>query len=656
VTDPAERFIEAAVRPLADNAELQMMAAQELRAAIENAPEGALGDSLEQAAANLESARPRNNWKIILYAAAALAAILVAIPVARDCIRLRVGPWAFLWPGQRLVELLGPLTASERLLLFGDHSQPKRAAALERLWESDRENPALFAIYARACAAERKLPADFLKTSDRIDPQNAWFRYLAAGVTGYKSVEETRVPYRIRKVNPDAPRFRILKPAEYAEALQLFTEATRLPKADSYKKDLLLRRIEILPPGDDASSRELTRAYLESAEPFVVWTGRELSPVISARAEELAAAGDKQGFIELAASWEIFTRRWVENDDLIASSLNSLPDLTRAARTLGLESHAARYTRLELAIQKRWIHQQQRTLLLTKQWKDVDWIGGGILAAGTKVEHSPTVEPIDLLPHTMATREMLRRFASAAAAVVVMVALLLGASGRFMRGRQVQSLSATLLKVLRPSDYLWIILGGVVIPLLVHVLGEWIVSAASSLSTKYAAEETSLRFGALVAAMLAFPALLAAKQLGVRLGGLGWPGPPAFGLRACFFMTVFAFVSGCTRSETAQVLGWAFVVIPVGIVFISLTLNILLVPRADIVRALTWGRALLPAYATALLLLALLVPFHHAREKYWTARNVLTKIEPGIPAMNRYEYEVENQVRKDLLELLDSKP
>jgi hypothetical protein len=67
-------------------------------------------------------------------------------------------------------------------------------------------------------------------------------------------------------------------------------------------------------------------------------------------------------------------------------------------------------------------------------------------------------------------------------------------------------------------------------------------------------------------------------------------------------------------------------------------------------------RALVPAHLLALLLIALLVPLHHAREQYWTERNFLTKIEAGIPAMNRYEYEVENQVRKDLLELLEAKP
>ena len=121
-------------------------------------------------------------------------------------------------------------------------------------------------------------------------------------------------------------------------------------------------------------------------------------------------------------------------------------------------------------------------------------------------------------------------------------------------------------------------------------------------------------------------------------------------------MAVFAFVSGCTRSESAQVLGWAFAILSAGIVLLGLTLNVLFSPRTDAVRVLTWGRSLVPAYATALLLLALLVPFHHAREKHWTKLNVLTKIEPGIPAVNRYLHEVEQIKRKELLELLDANP
>ena len=514
MTDPAaaERFIEAAVRPLADNAELQMMAAQELRAAIEGRPEAATGDSFEQAAENLQKAPKKEQWKVILYFVAALAAILVAIPMARDYLQLRLALREGV-PG-----LFSQLTPSERLLLFGDPSQPRRSEKLKRLWESDRGDPAFFAIYARACAAERILPTDLLQAADRVDPQNAWFRSLAAGVKSYKSVEATKVSYRARKLNPNTPRFRVLNSAAYAEALQLFAEAARLPKADSYKKELLLRRLEILPPGDDVLGRNLTTAYLQSAEPFVIWTGRDLSPVISARAEELAAAGDRDGFIELAGAWEIFARRWMQDDGLVASPLNSAPHLARAARILGLESHTARYSRLESALEKRWIHQEQRTFQLKEQWKDLDWIGGGILTAAKKVEHPPLVEPSDLKPHTMAIHEMLRRVASAAAAVVALVALLLAASGRFMRGRQVQSLSAALLGVLRPSDYRWIMLGGVVAPFLFHLLGEWMVSAVSSLSTKDAAEGTSLRFGALVAAVMVLPALLAAKQLGMRLG------------------------------------------------------------------------------------------------------------------------------------------
>ncbi|MCW1922864.1 hypothetical protein OKA05_09905 [Luteolibacter arcticus] len=209
--DPAERFIEAAVRPLADNPEMQMLAAQELRAAMEKGPEGVSDASLEQATANLEKAPSKRHWKTYLYAAALVAAIFAAIPVARDYMRLRLASWALFamtdsWavalPGppfepdviQQVPGLFGPLTASERLLLFGDLSQPSKAEAMRRLWDSSPEDPALFADYARACTSKQSLPVDFLKTADRLDPQNAWFRYLAAGVTAYKSVEARRSP------------------------------------------------------------------------------------------------------------------------------------------------------------------------------------------------------------------------------------------------------------------------------------------------------------------------------------------------------------------------------------------------------------------------------------------------------------------------------
>ena len=65
MSTPAERFIEAATAPLAANAEMQVLAGQELRAAIEAAPQPPDADSLDQAAGNLEKTTAADIQKMV---------------------------------------------------------------------------------------------------------------------------------------------------------------------------------------------------------------------------------------------------------------------------------------------------------------------------------------------------------------------------------------------------------------------------------------------------------------------------------------------------------------------------------------------------------------------------------------------------------------
>ncbi|WP_193210863.1 hypothetical protein [Luteolibacter marinus] len=92
--ESAERFIAAAVRPLGDNAELEMMAAQELRGAILAAGPPAGCDSLDEAAANIGKEAANWRWKSVLYAVTAVVTILVSIPLARDYMNYRLASYA----------------------------------------------------------------------------------------------------------------------------------------------------------------------------------------------------------------------------------------------------------------------------------------------------------------------------------------------------------------------------------------------------------------------------------------------------------------------------------------------------------------------------------------------------------------------------------
>jgi len=323
---------------------------------------------------------------------------------------------------------------------------------------------------------------------------------------------------------------------------------------------------------------------------------------------------------------------------------------------LGLDSQEARYSRLEAAIQNRRDDSRVRASKLAEQWHGLAEAGGGILVSGTRVETPPPVGLNDLIPGEMAVREMWRRVASAVVGVLILVALLLAAGSRFLRGLQARALSGALVELLRPSDYRWLLVTGVVVPIAIHLLMEWMVPVSTASATPDGALSTSLRFAALAAVVLMLPAPLAARLLAMRLSVLGWPRPRAFSIVVLIAMAVIAAAAGCTQSEPFLIAGWALASAQIIVVAINLTVAMIACSRRKAVCFLTWARSLIPVYATALLLMALLVPFHHAREKHWTSLNLITKIEPGIPSPNRYEYEVQKQARKDLLELLDAKP
>jgi hypothetical protein len=55
-------------------------------------------------------------------------------------------------------------------------------------------------------------------------------------------------------------------------------------------------------------------------------------------------------------------------------------------------------------------------------------------------------------------------------------------------------------------------------------------------------------------------------------------------------------------------------------------------------------------------MLALLVAFHYAEERYWIQRDRLGEITAAAPAMSRYEYEVTQILHREVLELLGTPP
>jgi hypothetical protein len=674
--DPAERFIAAATAPLGDNAELQMMAAQELRDALSSATERPGSDSLEAAAENLETEWPWKRWKAVLYVLAAIAAILAAVPVLRDYDRLRLWEHTYCWmfdefrmslPGPpitsdarlRVPDLFGKLTPSQRLLLFGDLSKSTETERFKALSDSDPADIAFFAEYFRAATAEGSVPVPLLlATADRLDPQNAWYRQVAAAVLARGAFE--RISHRRPGGRQPAPRFRIKDPARLTEAFKLLDEAARMPRFDSHEDELLSRRLEVLPAGDDVLGRKLTESYLAMEPRTWHWSYPVIATSVAARAEELASQGNATAFADLIQSWESFTRRSIDSGGISAARVeipsrqfrvNAKP-LAENARGLGLTDVASRLDHLTSSLESR----QKAHSMRAEDWSSLLEKGGsasfGLLGGRQRLDLPPPLDGSTLKPGLSAEHAMRARIDSAEVGAFMLLLSLLTAATRFSRGFQVRRLSRPMLGVMRPADYRWILIGGVVAPVLVFLL----LDLVTGIVLVRAWDTLVYRHLTLAGALLTLPALIATRRLCKRLGGLGWDQPRKRLVGAIALGFMVAGIAEASDWQPARLIGFTFVGTISFISFLVLPFGAFITTRDTAVRWQVYCRAMLPAQVLAVLLMALLVPVHHAREKHWTGLNTLTRIEAGVPSMNRYEHELARRMRLELLEIFEGKP
>ena len=681
MTDPTEQFIEAAVRPLEANSEMQVLAGQELRAAIEEAPDRPEADSLDQATENLKKGGLPRWFKATLYSLTALAVVLTAIPLARDFLRYRLAtfigtfgtnmPDAFpirpLRLGPDTVRVFGEFSEADQRLLFGEF--PRSGPAKEQfkaLWDSDPANAAYYAEYIRGIAwsgsPSTPLPADYLTTADRLDPDNGWFRCFAAGVAARNAVQRSPAGSRTTKAGR-IPALMVKDPAKLAEVATWLEEAARQPRFESYESKLLLQRIDALPPGDDTLGRLFVKNYMMMGPRPSYWIHKAIGEAVSVKCHELALAGDAQGFLKVTASWETFLRRSLENsgqpDDtgsLLVGLSAAATELMHSAKTLGLTEKEGRYQRLANRMKEHRISSPKR---LSTAWEIRRRSGPDayhLIFARAKLDDPPPLGDADLRPGlraNIAAREWLR---SAVVGTIMLVAALYLAGLRFYRGPQVRVLSASVMRILQPKDYAWILLGGVILPVLVLIVTE---PLEANFAHDYDWELDLLKSVIQAGLLLFLSMIIAVRRLDRRLGTLGWkvrgiPEPIAIGV-GLFMVVVSRFATPQLEASKLWLLALCSMV-PFAISYPLLPLGASFCPRKIAVLWHTCCRALVPAHVLSALLLFLLVPCYRAVERHWTKLNVLTKIEPGVPALNRYELQVQEQVRKELLELLDAKP
>jgi hypothetical protein len=670
---PADRFIAAAATPFADNPELDIAARNELKNSIANAGE-ARGDSLDRAALRLETAGRTAKWiRLSLYAGTLLLSLVVWGDFARSAITFRAGYSMLTGLGTGIANpeamekrLIAGKTPEERLILVGDTSKRSRSERMKALWESDPDNPVYYSEYATVHGSEHGvLPPDFTATGRRLDPGNAWFPAIAAGVAARESLDDTKKPV----VTPGGAKLMGLRDqAKLDEAIALLQEAARAERFESHSSELLVKRIALLPPRTDAMEQMVPISYVAGMSTLSLRM-RRIGEAVSLKAHQLAKAADAEGFRQLVADWENFSRlissaRYVNLVDMLVTVVvarGPLKALVEAAKDLGLPEEEKRLKERE----DRFAAWKTAASGRAHDTRSLD-LHGSLLAktalgvAGRQTRDIVPITNEELKPGRIADHALAGRLVGFLAWLLLGSVLLASLLYRFRASKLIRRLSDRMLGLMKPVDWMWIIAGGVILPLAFHQfiqrltpLGgrEWSLAASSFTAP-------SGQAGATLWLMVFLPLLIARWRLSLRAGAIGLESRTRIWTWICVVvgfaaLPVFgaAFLSGAPSMPTLGAAGTMLGLLKLCVLIIGI--RAIFGRRSQLLRRVTLSRILIPAYATGMLLMMVTVLVYHAEEKYWIARDALTGMSIAKPGMTSYEYDVTQQLRRELLEILN---
>ncbi len=676
----SERFIKLATRPLDSNAELKLAAAEELRRRIK--AQAAPDELIRESANTLERADqyPRRcNWRVVLY----LTTLLVSLPLIVQSIRQL---HAFTY----VKDMISPIgsglsettrkpirkdhTPQERLLMFGDESAANPSSQWKPLWDSEPENPAYLAEYAKAYYLDHKtLSPDILTAAQRIDPDNGWFIALSAGgISDGAVTKETQTTQEKKEFK--TPVWKINDPKKLKETLQLIHQAAQKPRFRSYEDELMKQRILLLPKRADCVSQIVPIAFVASQTSASLQV-RKLLSLLAAGAQEYAMNQDAEGFLRIVHDWETLSTLQIGNGltliDLLVAKvfhLEPVENFRDASLSLGLEQESERFTKLVATKKADKAARDQRS----RGSEGITSFRGSLLASlslpmvGRQVHNPPPLSEADLQPSRYADHALLMRVVALVTWLLLGLAAGLAALHRFIQNPLVRLQSVRMLDLLRCSDWLWILLAGVLAPVLWY-LSFIYLTPLSSREWSFKADgfnQAGCQPAAMILLMLTLTVVLCASRLAkrgaaiglsTRFAWLGWIAAAcaALALPVSGAALPAAFCGGPLHeiSKYLPWLGFVLLTIPALWLFIGVSRTVL-GRHVHALRRATLARMVLPAWIFGMLVMMVSVPIFHAEERHWIKQDKLFEITAEAPAMSRYEWDVTQQLRKELLEMM----
>lgn len=693
-----ELFLERATAGLASDPELRLDVQAELRSHIEDKQTelggedhtdeavASLGEVVELAeevaAANRRRLGGRVLARRLLRFALVPAAILCALWFSglRDVLYARRLKASLDGDPTRSSPLPGWLDRSrklsqhEQLLLYGDPDR-QGAESYRTLWERNPANAVYYADYitrvqdAFSLTDERKLAA--LAEARTVDPENGRYPFLTAMIQLREAAE-----YKAIEGDDGKTASYALEPGDRPALDRAMTDllaAVWLPVYRCYHLEMLRERQAALGPPDrllDTVQRTAIAAAVLLPDLQQV---RGAARYAMAYAELLIAEGRGEEAVPYLEIPERLARHVTKDSFCLIEMLVSHA-LTRMAqeqaphllRQIGHEAQAqAAETRLQAVSQPMQQWRESQTQFNPEMAELLNRYAG--VMAGMLLPALGGQDAVDLAPRLATSRRL--EFVVMTEAITGLVGLLLVAAmtvclvislrWRLTLGAQ----SAPLLLLPSWRDMLRFVLLGVILPFAVFLVWtRWLPFSGHAYSMKFAGHRAAAEFVALLLTLLLIPGWLASRAFRRRCLELELPPPPHISKLLRTPLTIaglglligFAIPGGFGMQPGLLVVqGSAGIAL---LVFLALVGLGLFSSRRHGRTIGTLSRSLIPVFATAILILGLVVqPILRHRERHLLRADTILWLgdEPGF---TNIEAELTNRLRQGTLDAMAKHP
>ena len=504
-----------------------------------------------------------------------------------------------------------------------------------------------------------------------IDPDNGLWPFVAADVI-------SRKPYLV-VIPPDGLNLDWLpeNQAEMNLPLQLYHKAASSPRFDSYQTAINSRKIATLPPADNVQDSVLQALHIrlvdDSLDPF------SFRRVLEERARMLEDQRDVPNFKILLNDWTRLNRAQAKDfnqlNDLYrrTNSLGvSLPTFIRTAKKLGLQEEA-----LALEKSKAALDQLSGSYATNARYQEAFRFHGSILTSWASTSGGDCGMVGDYFegrypPMTIDRLKPNRRSEHAYIAQLLILPLgllLLAATTvlflfRYRNGRLCREISGRMADLFDRRDWFHCVGFGVLMPIIYFAVIRYFTPFGGL--DWYAGSDGQhleiVRFMLLLLLMVSCSLLVLRRRLRERMSFVVSPDRKA---RIGVILTIAGFAAlpmlgSCFEIERDQfvVLNKAMIypaILAMGallIWLIALAFRYLFGSPEQALRRQILSRLMVRTMIWAFAIVCCTIPLHMAEERFWVKRDTVLRADPEHPARTRYEWEVIQQMKGELLEVL----